>query len=93
MLKRLQKYVISVVRKCVRNIKKWGKSFERNVVLSLGENCLPDDILRRNGLKSFSSPYASGRSNIEYVLSFENERFGDFLNPEYLKSNMNLIRL
>ena len=84
-VKKLQNHVISVARKCVRNAKKWGKSFERNVVLSLGENCLPDDILRRNGLKSFSSPYASGRSNIEYILSFEKERFSDFLNPEYLK--------
>lgn len=85
MLKRLQKQVIRAVRKSARNVKKWVKSFERSIVLSLGENCLADDILSRYGLKSFSSPYASGRSNIEYILSFEKERFSDFLNPEYLK--------
>lgn len=60
------------------------KRFDKNVVFSLGENCLADDILARNGLKSFSSPYASGRSNIEYILSFEKEEFSDFLNMEYL---------
>ena len=32
---------------------------KESIVLSLGENCLADDILARNNLKSFSSPYAS----------------------------------
>lgn len=67
-----------------KHIRRIIKSFDKNVLFSIGENCLADDILARNGLKSFSSPYASGRSNIEYLLAFENEGFKDFLNPEYL---------
>jgi len=51
----------------------------------MGENCLTDDILSRNDLKSFSSPFASGRSNVEYVLAFEKENYADFLNPDMLK--------
>ena len=76
--------IAKIYKRTRNNTKKWIKSFSRTVVLSLGENCLADNILVRNGLKSFSSPYASGRSNIEYILSFENEQFADFLNPEYL---------
>lgn len=56
-----------------------------NVYLSFGENCLPDDILKRHGLKSFSSPYASGRSNIEYILQIEEDHFRNFLNRDYIR--------
>ena len=55
------------------------------VMISIGENCLTDDILERNGMKSFSSPYASGRSNVEYILGFEKDDLADFLNEEFLK--------
>lgn len=61
------------------------KSLDKNVVFSIGENCLADEILSRNNLKSFSSPYSSGRSNIEYVLMIEKEDFIDFLNKAYLE--------
>lgn len=71
-------------KKLKKHIKKTIKQFDRNVVFSIGENCLADDILARNQLKSFSSPYSFGRSNIEYILLFENEDFADFLNKEYL---------
>lgn len=57
----------------------------KNVVFSIGENCLTDDLLSRNNLKSFSSPWSTGRSNIEYILAFEREQFRDLLNPEYLR--------
>lgn len=67
-----------------KHIKKIIKSFDKNVLFSIGENCLADDVLARNGLKSFSSPYASSRSNIEYLLDFENENFKDILNPKWL---------
>lgn len=39
--------------------------------LSLGENCLADDILKRYKLKSFSTPYSPTRSNIEYAIQSE----------------------
>ena len=67
-----------------RKVRRKLFSVDGNVMFSIGENCLADDILARNKLKSFSSPYASGRSNIEYVLAFEKEQFADFVNPEYL---------
>ncbi len=60
------------------------KMDRKNTVFSIGENCLTDDILSRSGLESSSSPYATGRSNIEYILAFEREKFINFVNPEYL---------
>ena len=52
--------------------------------LSLGENCLTDDILRRNNIKSFSTPYSPCRSNIDYALALEDCGYNDFLDPYYL---------
>jgi len=80
-----------------KRIKKWRNLHKKDVYISIGENCLSDNILSRNKLKSFSSPFASGRSNIEYILSFENERYNDFLNPDYLHyefddSNKKVVR-
>lgn len=53
--------------------------------LSLGENCLPDDILRRHGLKSFSTPFSSGRTNISYVLEAERSGFDGLLDAKHLR--------
>ncbi|QBC43668.1 DUF1796 family putative cysteine peptidase [Iodobacter fluviatilis] len=52
--------------------------------LSLGENCLSDNILQRHGLKSFSSPYAASRSNIDYVIALEKENYASILLKENL---------
>jgi hypothetical protein len=52
--------------------------------LSLGENCLPDHILNRYGLKSFATPFSHGRSNIEYILNLERDNYRDFLNTDCL---------
>lgn len=80
--------VISIIRSKIKSyknlLKRIGKQLDENVVLSFGENCLTDNILDRNGLKSFSSPYSSGRTNVEYILAFEREEFADLLNREYL---------
>ena len=73
-----------IIKKIVFRIK-YGKDV---VIFSLGENCMTDDLLNRNDIKSFSSPYSSGRSNIEYILYFEKEKFKDFLNSDYLKYEM-----
>lgn len=43
--------------------------------LSLGENCLSDDILKRFYLKTYSSFYASARSNIDYNLSMHKNSY------------------
>ena len=61
----------------------WLKT--ENVCVSFGENCLTDDILKRHNLKSYSTPYSSSRSNIEYILQIEEDCFSDFLNPEYIE--------
>lgn len=52
--------------------------------LSLGENCLPDDILKRYGLKSFSTPYSPARSNIEYAIYNETHNYKNLLKKENL---------
>ena len=74
-----------IIKKVTRNINKIMRSFDKNIYISIGENCLCDNILERNKLKSFSSPYASGRSNIEYLIAHEKESFKDFLNTEFLQ--------
>jgi len=58
--------------------------FSEILWLSLGENCLPDNILHRHGLKSFSSPYSHGRSNIDYALALEKRNYDGLLDPEHL---------
>lgn len=53
--------------------------------LSLGENCLPDNILDRYSLKSFSTPFSHGRSNIDYALQLENDNYNLLLKPAFLR--------
>lgn len=52
--------------------------------LSLGENCLADNVLSRHGLKSFSTPYSHGRTNIDYVLALEANGYAGLLDREKL---------
>ncbi len=77
-MKKLWKHFANTGKKFIRRLDR------KNVVFSIGENCLTDDLLSRNNLKSFSSPYSTGRSNIEYILAFEQEQFSSFLCPDYL---------
>lgn len=58
---------------------------DRLLWLSLGENCLPDDILKRHGRKSFSTPYSSGRSNIDYAIALERCNYEGLLDSASLK--------
>jgi len=58
--------------------------FSKNVYLSFGENCLTDNILSRHNIKSFTTPFSHGRSNIEYILQLEKDNYKDFLNLKYL---------
>lgn len=52
--------------------------------ISLGENCLTDNILQRFGIKSFSTPYSHGRTNIDYAIHLEKEKYSNLLNPNFL---------
>ncbi|MGV8947463.1 MAG: DUF1796 family putative cysteine peptidase [Lutibacter sp.] len=53
--------------------------------LSLGENCLSDSILERHGLRTFSTVYSNGRSNIDYALFLEKNNYQKLLKTENLK--------
>ncbi|MFI2829467.1 DUF1796 family putative cysteine peptidase [Klebsiella aerogenes] len=63
---------------------------EKTVWLSLGENCLPDDILNRFHLKSYSSPFASCRSNIDYIISMHENNYNGLLD---IKNSINGVIL
>lgn len=52
--------------------------------ISLGENCLTDNILERFGIKSFATPYSHGRSNIDYAIHLEREKYIDLLKIDFL---------
>lgn len=67
---------------------KFKLKFSKKIYVSFGENCLPDNILERHKLKSLTSPYSHGRTNIEYILLLERDNYKDFLNPDYLKYEM-----
>ena len=58
--------------------------FSKTHYLSIGENCLTDNILARHNLKSFSTPYSHGRSNLDYAIALEKENYANLLNPDYL---------
>ena len=81
----------------IRHFKRIIKSNKNKLYLSFGENCLTDEILSRYNLKSFSTPFSSGRSNIEYVLQIEKDEYKDFLNPDFMKygifNEKNVVRL
>jgi len=73
-IRKLAKKAISSVKLAVTN----------TVMVSIGENCLTDAILDRHGLKSFTTPYSHGRSNIDYAIALESTGYSDLLNLDYL---------
>ena len=52
--------------------------------LSIGENCLGNDVLRRFGLHAPSTPYSSARSNLDHVLQLERNDYEGFLDDAAL---------
>ena len=54
------------------------------LLLSLGENCLVDDVLQRHGLKVFSTPYSFARSNIDYAIELEKTEYSTLLSKDNL---------
>jgi len=59
--------------------------FVNTVHISIGENCLTDNILQRHNLKSLTTPYSHGRSNLDYAIILEKENYSSLLKPDYLK--------
>jgi|GEM_PF-3219100 hypothetical protein len=54
-------------------------------IISLGENCLIDEILKDFKLRKETFPFGSGRFNIEYILSICKDDFKNLLNTQYLR--------
>jgi len=63
------------------------RKFSKTQYLSLGENCLTDNILSRHNLKSFSTPYSHGRSNLDYAINLEQDHYQNLLKQDYLHFN------
>lgn len=60
----------------------------RETWVSLGENCLSDDVLKRHGLKTFSTPFSPSRSNIDHAIAADASEFRGFLDRENLVYGM-----
>ncbi len=52
--------------------------------VSLGENCLIDEILKDLKLRTATHPFGSGRFNIEYITEICKEEFEHFLDDQFL---------
>jgi hypothetical protein len=52
--------------------------------VSIGENCLIDEILKDSKLRTATYPFGSGRFNIEYILEICKEEFEHFLDENFL---------
>jgi hypothetical protein len=52
--------------------------------LSLGENCLSQNILERHGLRTFATPYSHGRTNVDYALALESRNYAGLIDPHNL---------
>ena len=90
------KKVIQQTKNSLRSLKRTAKNLHKRwknranleadtLWVSIGENCLADDILRRHNRKSYSTVFSSGRSNIEYVLQMEKDNYINLLKEEHLK--------
>lgn len=73
-----------IIKNLKREYKRIRDKYSNIHYLSIGENCLTQDILRRHQLKSFSTPYSNGRSNLDYAISLEKEKYSNLLKPEHL---------
>lgn len=72
------------VKKLLQKAAGLQNQFSDTYYLSIGENCLTDNILDRFKLKSFSTPYSHGRSNLDYAIALEKDAYKHLLNPKYL---------
>jgi len=81
-MKKRLKHIYNLIDKTLRN-KRY--LFSDKLYLSFGENCLTDNILARNNLKSFATIYSHSRSNIEYILQMEKDNYRDLFNLNYIK--------
>jgi hypothetical protein len=60
--------------------------FTKTLYVSIGENCLSDDILRRHKLKSFTTLFSHGRSNVDYINQLESSGYDRLLDKSCLQA-------
>lgn len=53
--------------------------FSNTIIVSLGENCLTDNLLARYSKKSLTTPYSHGRSNLDYAIKLESQNYEHLL--------------
>ncbi len=78
------KIISQKIKKLLQKIVGVQNQFSNTYYLSIGENCLTDNILDRFKIKSFSTPYSHGRSNLDYAIKLEEENYANLLKSEYL---------
>lgn len=61
-----------------------AKNKNRRLWFALGENCMPIEVLRRHNKNAPSTPFSTGRLDIEHVEYFERTNYRDLINPNYL---------
>ncbi|WP_083717157.1 DUF1796 family putative cysteine peptidase [Mailhella massiliensis] len=59
------------------------------ICLSLGENCMPDMVIQRYGIKSYSTPFSFSRCNIFYSYQLFQTNFKNLINKEFLEKDNN----
>ena len=59
------------------------------ICLSLGENCMPDMVIQRYGIKSYSTPFSFSRCNISYAYKLLLTDFKDLINKDFLEKDIN----
>ena len=85
---------MKLFRKIILNCRKIIKIHLKSIFISIGENCLADNILSRYKLKSFSTPYSYGRTNIECIILHEQSHFDYLLDKRYLiKKNEKILNI
>ncbi|WP_298553314.1 DUF1796 family putative cysteine peptidase [uncultured Algibacter sp.] len=73
-----------IIKKLIRKYENYKHKNSNVYYISIGENCLTDNILNRFRIKSFSTPYSHGRSNLDYAIQLEKENYCNLLNSEHL---------
>ncbi len=78
------KIIKKTIKKTIKRYLDFKKQISNTYYLSIGENCLTDNILDRHNLKSFSTPYSHGRSNLDYAIELEKENYQNLLKSEFI---------
>src|SRR5690554_215389 len=72
--------VKTISKRAITQVRIWIKLYRNQTIwISLGENCLTDNILQRHGLKVFSTPYSHCRSNLDYSIFFEQNDYSPLI--------------